>query len=605
MIRKNILICLIHDLSNRNKRFNLGPGIISAALKQSSYNVKNFVWDLSCHPDVNEINLTNTISHNDIDVVMVGGNLYIRVELDHIFKVAKKVSSSIITIQGGHFATNSPLEAMALLPQCDIGVIGEGDITICELMSAIENKTKLNEVKGIIFKENNTTIITEKRLILPDMSLLPIPDHESFFGDWLNGFERYSILSGRSCNMECTFCASRVEKKHRERPFEKIFEELDYYMSKFDIRKIYFSNELFNCEKSYIDAFCEKMSSYNIPYHIETRLTTNLSRETINKMKDSGLTGIYLGLESADNSVLRSMKKGTTAELMLEVLQNIKDAQIDANGSFIFGDTAETSQTVRRTFNFVHNHRDLLQGLDMGVVILSPGAPIYEKAILDGKIEALSHIENYCPPVNFSKLTDDEYNFINNYYFDYFFNNKFQIDLNIQNVTFDRADGSVFDFKFECATCGNTNNLKADIIKTNPRGKAFTFFCDCGERLRLDPYTHLINKDKISQMIKNHKTAFYGTGWVFQKISYKCKLSTFTENEYHLLDILEQEEFLYDNPDRSLVKKAFPIESITELDIEKVIVTIGTRFDPVATLTDLKQKYSNTEFVLWYELSDC
>src|SRR6185436_492630 len=52
---------------------------------------------------------------------------------------------------------------------------GEGELTLKELVDAIENKKDLRTVEGIVYRENGETIVTKKRDVLREPDTLPYP----------------------------------------------------------------------------------------------------------------------------------------------------------------------------------------------------------------------------------------------------------------------------------------------------------------------------------------------------------------------------------------------------------------------------------------------
>lgn len=592
--KMRILICVIYSLDSKTNYRPIGAAFISAILKEKMFNVLNFVWDSSKDSSYNLKKLKQVISQFNIDIVMCGGMITEREILRHIFIAAKELSKSIITIQGGALVSYSPNEAMQLIPECDIGVIGEGEITICELVNAIENQTDIGDVKGIIYShDHNELKITESQNEAPDLSSLPIPDYEGFFGDWMIDNESFMVSSGRSCNFACTFC-SKFGEKYRERPLEKIFEELDYYLPKYKFKRVNFLNEFFNVEESYLNSFCEKIKSYNIEVLIQTRISPKLTLDVLEKLKAAGVRDIIFGLESADDAVLKSMKKGITSELMLKVLKDAKKAQLNVHGNFIFGDVAETTETLQNTFRFIENHRDLFFYAKMFMICLFPGSSLYKKAVSEGIINPLQHIKNGYPLVNMSNLSDEDYAYYKNYYLDYFLSNHIDIDLNITDVRFKHIGKLIFIFSFRCTTCDKEHELKIDPKKTTD--SIFKLFCCCGERIALNFIKYLADKDEIIKMLRTEKTAFYGAGSLFRKFFFTCELSK--ESGYFLLNNSSLMSIF--TADISI--KVLPPEAIEELNIEKVIVTVSGAYDTDLIISNLRSIYPKTEFMMWYEI---
>jgi len=598
IVERRVLICLIHNLDNRHLTVPTGAAFISAVLKHELFNVRNFLWDLAKDDATNTERLKEALSRYDIDVLMCGGMVFDYRILERIFLTTKALSQSIITIQGGCFVSYSPVESMKLLADCDIGVLGEGEITACELMSAIQDGKDISIVKGIVFRDAAGGLrFTDKRVEKPDLSALPIPDAEGFFGDWLKSHEAYMVTSGRNCNHACTFC-TKFDSRYRERPLEKVFEELDYYLLKYKIKGVRILNEYFSVEESYISAFCEGIRRFNLPVTIQTRISQALTLEVLKKLKESGVVAIAFGIESADDTVLRSMKKGVTTEMMLKVLRDVKAAGIVSIGSFIFGDPAESRETVQRTLDFAKEHRDLLNNNNVSfqMIRLCPGSALYDKAVSKGKLDPMTHIKNLCPPVNISRLSDEEYAYYNDYYFINFLTNHIETDLNIDSVKVDRtAEPGSCLFKYRCVSCGKQHELRVEYRKI--RLVDCKFFCGCGEALALDFIYHLLDKEHILDTVSSLRTAFYGLGRIFYKLYSKCGLSELQDNEYYLVD--RGLALAWSAGNKQL--KVYPPESIGELGVEKVIVTISGEYDLDKIVTDLRLRYPKTEFTMWFD----
>ena len=63
---------------------------------------------------------------------------------------------------------------------CDIVCMGEGEITISELMKSFENKTPLKDVPGIAWIENGKLQKTNRAPLVHDLDSLPWTPYEKF-----------------------------------------------------------------------------------------------------------------------------------------------------------------------------------------------------------------------------------------------------------------------------------------------------------------------------------------------------------------------------------------------------------------------------------------
>lgn len=128
--------------------FPVGIAYISASLKQLNYKV--YTSNLEFSKDDTFQSLNKLINENNIDVICVSGlsRDYFRVK--EIIDNSYQIKPSIITVVGGGIISGDPEPAMIAL-NADIGVIGQGEITICELAHALDNKLPYDKISGLIF----------------------------------------------------------------------------------------------------------------------------------------------------------------------------------------------------------------------------------------------------------------------------------------------------------------------------------------------------------------------------------------------------------------------------------------------------------------------
>ena len=91
------------------------------------------------------------------------------------------------------------------------------------------------------------------------------------------------------------------------------------------------------------------------------------------------------------------------------VLQATKEAGISVGTAFIFGDAEESMETVNNTMQWVRQNCYLMATFSFNPIILYPGSQLYRDAVENNIIGPIEHLRKCCPPVNVSKLSDEEY----------------------------------------------------------------------------------------------------------------------------------------------------------------------------------------------------
>lgn len=411
-----IVMPILTEIFEQAYSFPLGIAYVSSSLKQTGRNVTTY--NLNYKPGTIEENLERVIRENDIDVIATGGLTAQFWQLERILSAARRVKPDIVTWVGGGIITSAPEAAMEALAIADYGMIGEGEVTICELAEVVEGLRDPHTVKGLIFRENGGWTVTDPRPEIMDLDALPFPDYEGFsFGELLDkepsdiyalNQGRFGMVSfGRSCPFNCTFCFHPSGTKYRKRSIDSVFREIDYLIERYGIKNIAVTDELFVRKLEDAREFCRRISERGIGYVISLRVDM-VNRETLILLRDSGCLSIGFGLESADNSILASMKKHITVEQMDYALGLCRELGLNCMGNFIFGDQNETMETAMNTIRWWRAHPQYRIALHM--IILYPGSELYRIAVARGVIrDQVAFIKSGCPVTNISKMSEEEY----------------------------------------------------------------------------------------------------------------------------------------------------------------------------------------------------
>ncbi len=93
------------------------------------------------------------------------------------------------------------------------------------------------------------------------------------------------------------------------------------------------------------------------------------------RLKDAGCSMLKLGLESGDQKVLNSMKKGIDLTLAARVLENLHDAGIATYVYLLFGTPSESCKEAEQTLNFVEKHSQAISFLNLAIFNLPVVSP--------------------------------------------------------------------------------------------------------------------------------------------------------------------------------------------------------------------------------------
>lgn len=555
----------------------VGIAYVSACMKKMGLKVYNLNLSLSEYETKEAIE--RAIEKYHIDVVATGDLVVNYQAIKEIVDIAKDYNPKIITIIGGGLVTHSPIDAMKLIEKADYGVIGEGEVTDGELVKVLEAGGDVSTVDGIIYRNNGEFAITKPREEIEDIDTIPWPDYEGFgYFELIKKFAvdgkiTAALTTSRACPFQCTFCSTSGGRKYRQRSLDSIFAELDYLITQYGVSEIFLNDELFAVNEERVSAFCDRIAQYHIDWHVMLRIGKQIQLPLLKKMRESGCLGVCYGLESADNGVLKSMKKGTTVEEMLRVLEITKEAGINVRGGFIFGDSAETCETAQKTMDWIEEHVELLENVSISPIVLYPGSALYEKAVRKNIIhDTTEFIAQGCPLKNVSDyMTDEEYNQLVNYKIpDFSARYRYKIAMFQEkelSETVDLDQGMAYRHRYVCRRCG-----KEDVRKIYP-GALFQYHIvckECGEKYDLFPNYIFFSQheEEITEILKDKKTAIWGVGETTQAL-YNC-IAYLRDN-----DVLIYDSNQYKQANGFHGKKVYPPEKINEHQVDTIICSVG------------------------------
>jgi len=389
--------------------FPLGLPYISAVIKKEGYSVDCLNLN-HLEGTVEEI-IQKQLDSKKYDILGIGGNALNYAVIDTVIQTSRKHPSNPKIILGGPIITTEPeLIFEALNP--DIGIIGEGEETIVDILKKIKKKQSTQKIKSIMFRDKSGNLVrTVRRKAIENLNSLPFPDYEGFgFSEqldhlnpnfsWIhNAFDNprvYYALCSRSCPFQCTFCYH--EDRYRTRSIENVFKEIRERVKKYKINIIFLYDECLGVDKNRISDFCREMNklrkevSWDLKWICQIRVDA-VNRNILSMIKKAGCEAVSYGFESYSPTVLKSMRKNITPEQIDKALKETLNQNLGIQAFFIFGDIAETKETARETLNYWKNNCEGQVGL--GFIQPYPGSQIYKSCVERGIIpDKLSFIKN-------------------------------------------------------------------------------------------------------------------------------------------------------------------------------------------------------------------
>lgn len=305
----------------------------------------------------------------------------------------KNILPDTVVVIGGAHVTAMPYETMQA--GCfDVGVLQEGEVTFLELVKHIDVNgiNNLNNIKGLIFKHEGKYVITPKREYILNLDEIPFPARHllpslNMYRPTPASYKRLPlgvIMTSRGCPHACTFCDRAVfGNVYRSRSAENVLAEVEELTRKYQAREIRFFDDCFTLDKQRTYKICAGLRKIKpkLPW---TCLTTvgSVDKDLLREMKSSGCWQVLFGLESADERMLKLLKKGATLKENINAVTWAKQAGLNVRADFIVGTPGETEESLKKTLDFAVSMK--LDYAHFNKFVPYPGTGLYRKLRNEG-----------------------------------------------------------------------------------------------------------------------------------------------------------------------------------------------------------------------------
>jgi radical SAM superfamily enzyme YgiQ (UPF0313 family) len=317
----------------------------------------------------------------------------VTVSVNKAAKLAKMIKAArpdIISLVGGPHLAAVPQETLNRFPEFDIGVIGEGELTSIKLLESLENKSPLEGIPGLVYRQNGKIINTGRAKLIDNLDSLPmdawdlLPGFPYSYKSSVHKLGRWpttSLISARGCPNECGFCDnSMFGRRVRGYSAPYLIEMIKYLQKKYGIKDIFFNDDNFVMLRNRLTEFCNLLEKekINLTWGCYSRVDSIPNIELLKMMKKAGCWRISFGLESGSQEILDFYKKNETLQQMEKVINWTRKVGMRSKGFFMFGNFLESEETMQKTINFAKGLK--LDDFHYTFLTPLPGSEIYKIA---------------------------------------------------------------------------------------------------------------------------------------------------------------------------------------------------------------------------------
>jgi anaerobic magnesium-protoporphyrin IX monomethyl ester cyclase len=334
----------------------LGILYICAHLRNKGLSVEVFDSTFSSRQQLFEL-----LQQGPPSVLGIYANLMTRPNVIEILRVAKAAGWQ--TVVGGPEPgayIDEYLEAGA-----DIVVIGEGEITLEELVPVLKSRSVeiLQNVKGIAFRASDGTVTrTPPRDQIRDIDTQPWPardaiDSPRYLTVWRDhhGMGSVSLITARGCPYHCRWCSHEVfGKTHRRRKPASVADELEWLIGRYQPEMAWMADDVFTIHHGWLFQYADELKRRGIklPFECISR-ADRLNPKVVATLAEMGCFRVWIGSESGSQRILDAMERGVTVEEVRSAVAMCKSHGIKTGMFLMWGYEGEELRDIEATIEHV------------------------------------------------------------------------------------------------------------------------------------------------------------------------------------------------------------------------------------------------------------
>ena len=292
-------------------------------------------------------------------VLGIYANLMTRTNVVEILGVAKELGWT--TVVGG--PEPGAYVDQYLAAGADIVVIGEGELTLEELVPALHSQTSLHDIAGIAFKSADGSVVhTRPREQIKDIDAQPWPareliDMSRYVSVWRehHGMGSVSLITARGCPYHCRWCSHEVfGKTHRRRKPISVADELEWLINRYQPQMAWMADDVFTIHHGWLFQYAAELKRrvLKLPFECISR-ADRLNLHVVETLAEMGCFRIWIGSESGSQRILDAMERGVTVEQVESAVALCRSAGIQTGMFLMWGYEGEELSDIEATVEHV------------------------------------------------------------------------------------------------------------------------------------------------------------------------------------------------------------------------------------------------------------
>ena len=305
-----------------------------------------------------------------------------------LWDVLKKGPPSVLGVYANLMTRSNVVEILCVAKQCgwqtvvggpepgayvheylsagaDVVVVGEGEITLEELVPALGSKgtDRLDQIAGITFRAADGSVVrTKPREQIKNIDTQPWPARESidvarYVDIWRqhHGMGSVSLITARGCPYHCRWCSHEVfGKTHRRRTPASVADELQWLVDRYQPQMAWMADDVFTIHHGWLFQYAAELRQrrLKLPFECISR-ADRLNRQVVETLAEMGCFRVWIGSESGSQRILDAMERGVTVEQVQTGVALCRSAGIQTGMFLMWGYEGEEMSDIEATVEHV------------------------------------------------------------------------------------------------------------------------------------------------------------------------------------------------------------------------------------------------------------
>jgi radical SAM PhpK family P-methyltransferase len=230
----------------------------------------------------------------------------------------------------------------------------QGEATLNRVLHHLRDtpEKSLDSIPNLIYRSSRGTFEKSGKEVENNELDENILDWSFFDQDFI--VPTVSMRTARSCAFKCSFCSYPFLAGELTLTGLEAVEREMHYLKDHGVKNIIFIDDTFNIPLPRFKDLCRMMIKNDFGFNWYSMYRcSNSDDEAFELLAESGCKGVFLGIESGSNTILKNMNKAAKKERYMDGIRKLQKNNVTTLASFIVGFPGETDETVQETIDFI------------------------------------------------------------------------------------------------------------------------------------------------------------------------------------------------------------------------------------------------------------